>query len=175
MMSSFTDGLRRRLGEETAPAYDSLVSGRPPGPSSRDGGRSRPTAAGTHAMGSEERIFLYCLMAALAILAVANPLLVDGNANSHGLMGMVQTLLTFPFPWIQCVVMALSGVCIAVLAVTTQGFSRVEAGQRTALTAARWGGIVGGVPTALVLATMVLFAALVVGFLMWLFVASSEG
>ena len=56
-------------------------------------------------------------------------------------------------------------------ALTTRGLSRVSADQRTALTAARWGGIVAGAPTALVLAVMAVLVALTVTLLVWVLIA----
>ena len=161
-MSSFTDDVRRRLGEDAAPSYGALVQG---------GQHARESAASTFRMGRDERILLYGLMVVCVVLAVVNPLLVDGCSGQGGLVGAARTLLTFPSAWSQSVVMGLGSVCIAGIALTARGLSRVSADQRTALTAARWGGIVAGAPTALVLAVMAVLVALTVTFLVWVRIA----
>ena len=113
-------------------------------------------------------------MVVCVVLAVVNPLLVDGCSGQGGLVGAARTLLTFPSAWSQSVVMGLGSVCIAGIALTTRGLSRVSADQRTALTAARWGGIVAGAPTALVLAVMAVLVALTVTFLVWVLIAALD-
>ena len=123
-MSSFTDDVRRRLGEDAAPSYGALVQG---------GQRAREGVDSTFRMGRDERILLYGLMVVCVVLAVANPLLVDGCSGQGGLVGAARTLLTFPSAWSQSVVMGLGSVCIAGIALTTRGLSRVSADQRTAL------------------------------------------
>ena len=84
-MSSFTDDVRRRLGEDAAPSYGALVQG---------GQHARESAASTFRMGRDERILLYGLMVVCVVLAVANPLLVDGCSGQGGLVGAARTLLT---------------------------------------------------------------------------------
>lgn len=160
-MNSFAENLRRQLGEESAPTYRSLVSEAPPSLTPHVGTRLSSTTSYAPAASPRKHFFLYGLLVVCVILAFVNPSLAEAFMGERGHPGLVYTLLTFPSPWIQSMVMVLSSISIAVLAVANRGLSRVNPRQRWALTVACWGGILGSAPTILVIVTMVALVILI--------------